>query len=114
VGIGLLARQIATAALVCLVLLLLPAVLLASDEDEEPAYLIYIDPETGKYTKQRPEGPEMAYTRDSAGGMGDAPQPEAPELAGAGDGAGALRWTAAGVLVAGLSLYLLRRKIKGG
>ena len=38
------------------------AAAVAGDEDEKPAYLIYIDPETGKYTTEDPEfadGPEM-------------------------------------------------------
>ena len=42
--------------------LLMSAAAVAGDEDEKPAYLIYIDPETGKYTTEDPEvagGPEM-------------------------------------------------------
>ncbi len=34
---------------------LLPAIAYPGDEDTEPAYMIYIDPETGKYTTEDPE-----------------------------------------------------------
>ena len=41
---------------------LLPAIAYAGDEDSKPAYMIYIDPETGKYTT---EDPDAASKRDS-------------------------------------------------
>ena len=34
---------------------LLPATAYAGDEDSKPAYMIYIDPETGKYTTEDPD-----------------------------------------------------------
>ncbi len=33
---------------------LLPVFVMAGDEDTKPAYMIYIDPETGKYTTEDP------------------------------------------------------------
>ena len=33
----------------------LPATVYAGDEDSKPAYMIYIDPETGKYTTEDPD-----------------------------------------------------------
>ncbi len=41
---------------------LLPATAYAGDEDTKPAYMIYIDPETGKYTT---EDPASGNTNDS-------------------------------------------------
>ena len=45
--------------LVCLPVLftamLLPATVWPGDEDLKPAYMIYIDPETGKYTHDSPD-----------------------------------------------------------
>ena len=38
---------------------LLPAIAYAGDEDSKPAYMIYIDPETGKYTTEDPETANM-------------------------------------------------------
>ncbi len=34
---------------------LLPAIAFAGDEDTKPAYMIYIDPDTGKYTTEDPD-----------------------------------------------------------
>lgn len=34
---------------------LLPTSVYSGDEDEKPAYMIYIDPETGKYTTEDPD-----------------------------------------------------------
>ena len=45
----------------------------ASDDDEDPPYMIYIDPESGKYTTVDPLA---------------APDPRAQALPGPGDGAG--------------------------
>lgn len=41
---------------------LLPAIAYPGDEDAKPAYMIYINPETGKYTT---EDPEAGNTNDS-------------------------------------------------
>ncbi len=45
--------------LACLPLLLaaalVPATVWPGDEDSKPAYMIYIDPETGKYTHEDPD-----------------------------------------------------------
>ncbi|MCH8059004.1 MAG: hypothetical protein IIA11_00955 [Proteobacteria bacterium] len=41
---------------------LLPAITYPGDEDAKPAYMIYINPETGKYTT---EDPEAGNTNDS-------------------------------------------------
>ena len=38
--------------------LLLPVAAIAGDEDRRPAYMIYIDPVTGKYTTEDPENPD--------------------------------------------------------
>jgi hypothetical protein len=38
----------------------------ASDDDERPAYMIYIDPETGKYTT---EDPHRIVADEKQGGM---------------------------------------------
>ncbi len=42
-------------ALAILAAALLPATAYAGDEDTKPAYMIYIDPETGKYTTEDPD-----------------------------------------------------------
>jgi hypothetical protein len=41
---------------------ILPAIAYPGDEDTKPAYMIYIDPETGKYTT---EDPEAGNTNDN-------------------------------------------------
>ena len=41
--------------LAILVTALLPATAYAGDEDTKPAYMIYIDPDTGKYTTEDPD-----------------------------------------------------------
>jgi len=41
--------------LVILAAALLPTTAFAGDEDTKPAYMIYIDPETGKYTTDDPD-----------------------------------------------------------
>ena len=41
--------------LAILAAVLLPAIAYPGDEDTKPAYMIYIDPETGKYTTEDPE-----------------------------------------------------------
>lgn len=46
--------------LIGLTALLGPPLSVASDDDEQPAYMIYIDPETGKYTTEDP----LAADRD--------------------------------------------------
>lgn len=46
--------------LIGLAALLGPSLSVASDDDEQPAYMIYIDPETGKYTTEDP----LAADRD--------------------------------------------------
>ena len=38
----------------------LPIFVSAGDEDQEPAYMIYIDPETGKYTTEDPNADATA------------------------------------------------------
>ncbi len=48
--------------LAILAVALLPATAYSGDEDTKPAYMIYIDPETGKYTT---EDPEAGNTNDS-------------------------------------------------
>ncbi len=48
--------------LVILAAVLLPATAYPGDEDTKPAFMIYIDPETGKYTT---EDPEAGNTNDS-------------------------------------------------
>ncbi len=48
--------------LAILAAVLLPAIAYPGDEDTKPAYMIYIDPETGKYTT---EDPEAGNTNDS-------------------------------------------------
>ena len=40
--------------LAILAAVLLPAIAYPGDEDTKPAYMIYIDPETGKYTTEDP------------------------------------------------------------
>lgn len=52
---------------------------LAGDDDKPPAYKIYIDPETGKYTTEDP-----AAVKSGAAGLAAAPEP-APEGREAGD-----------------------------
>ena len=39
---------------VILAAVLLPATVWPGDDDSKPVYMIYIDPETGKYTKEDP------------------------------------------------------------
>ena len=46
---------------ICLALML-PLTVIAGDEDREPAYKIYIDPETGKYTTEDPEATTASAT----------------------------------------------------
>ena len=41
--------------LAILAAVLLPAIAYAGDEDSKPAYMIYIDPDTGKYTTEDPD-----------------------------------------------------------
>jgi hypothetical protein len=41
------------------------AATLASDNDEKPPYMIYIDPETGKYTTRDPYAEPAAESRPS-------------------------------------------------
>ncbi|MCH7637230.1 MAG: hypothetical protein IIA12_06120 [Proteobacteria bacterium] len=48
--------------LAILAAVLLPAIAFPGDEDTKPAYMIYIDPETGKYTT---EDPASGNTNDS-------------------------------------------------
>ena len=48
--------------LAILAAVLLPAIAYPGDEDTKPAYMIYIDPETGKYTT---EDPASGNTNDS-------------------------------------------------
>ena len=43
--------------------MLLPAVANGGDEDQEPAYMIYIDPETGKYTTEDPDAVDSSATK---------------------------------------------------
>lgn len=51
--------RVILAAFVCLVLLAAePAI--SGDDDKESAYMIYIDPETGKYTTQDPHATATA------------------------------------------------------
>lgn len=56
---------------------LLPAIAYPGDEDTKPAYMIYIDPETGKYTT---EDPEAGNTNDSVVTAGPASGNSQPNL----------------------------------
>lgn len=84
---------------VILAAVLLPPTAWSGDEDSKPAYMIYIDPETGKYTHEDPDtvtqivAPAKQAPTDS--------QPRSPLLTVAG-----------GVLAALLVVGLVKNKRK--
>ena len=75
---------------------------MAGDEDQEPAYKIYIDPETGKYTTEDPE----AAAADNVAAVPAAPATPGP----AGPGTGFVVAGAVIALVAGGLIWLQQHK----
>jgi hypothetical protein len=90
--------------LIGLAALLGPLPSVASDDDEQPVYKIYIDPETGKYTTEDP----LAADRDQ-------PVPTAmpTESSNAASAAGAPRqnWYAAMAAALVMMLVLVSRRV---
>ena len=80
---------------------LLPGIVSAGDEDSKPAYMIYIDPDTGRYTTVDPHADEVS---DRVVRTEPAPDIDGPKLPARIVGA-----TALAVLVIG-AVIILRRK----
>jgi hypothetical protein len=79
---------------------LLPAAAWCGDEDSKPAYMIYIDPETGKYTHEDPDTATQVVAPAAKQAPTDS-QPGSPLLIVAG-----------GVLAALLVVGLVKHKHK--
>jgi len=85
---------------VILAAVLLPTTAWCGDEDSEPAYMIYVDPETGKYTHEDPDSATQIVAPAAKQAPTDT-QPGSPLLIVAG-----------GVLAALLVVGLLKHKYK--
>lgn len=66
--------------LVILALAFLPGIAISGDEDSGPGYMIYIDPETGKYTTEDPHAGKGSGPVVSSESAAAAAQPEFPTL----------------------------------
>jgi hypothetical protein len=73
----------------------------AGDDDKTPAYKIYIDPETGKYTTQDPDALEVTQAPVEPAAAVDAGAPDLP-----------LPLIAAGVIVALGAFVLISKQLK--
>lgn len=85
---------------------LLPAIAYSGDEDTKPAYMIYIDPETGKYTS---EDPYADNTNDGVARAEPASGDARPNLPLLIVGGGALAVLLVGVLLNHQRRQLLRQ-----
>lgn len=99
---------------------LAPSAAPGSDNDERPAYMIYLDPETGQYTTEDPlrslqadddEG-EPAPPSSAAGGATESSGPQAGGDGATGRSAGTVLIAAAILLLAALA-WGIRRKRHG-
>lgn len=73
----------------------------SGDDDKAPAYKIYIDPETGKYTTRDPDATDTAQVTVQPAAAEDAGAPELPLLL-----------TAAGLIVAMAAFVVINKQRK--
>ena len=66
--------------LAILALAFLPGIAIPGDEDSGPGYMIYIDPETGKYTTEDPHAGNASGPVVSSESAAAAVEPELPTL----------------------------------